>query len=85
MYEFGVNTVAEELTSAEDYSCEIYKRCLDGIKRHSFTYVEYSHVHYLSLAEAEEIGRYAAELGLKSHSIHNEGSIHKYDDFGIRN
>jgi sugar phosphate isomerase/epimerase len=80
MIELGINTVQEELLSIDDYSVEIYKKCLERIQKHFFKYVEYSHVHHLALQEAKEIGDYTASLGLKSHSIHCEGSIQKYGE-----
>jgi len=51
MCKLGINTIEGNLVSIDDYNIEVYKKCLNRIKKYGFKYVEYSHVHHLSLAE----------------------------------
>ncbi len=76
--ELGVSTVDPEINSPQEYTVEIYKCCLDRIVKHGFKNIEYSHVDQLHMSDAEEIGDYAAQLGLVSYSVHAEGHILKY-------
>jgi len=80
MCKFGVNTVEEKITFYPDYTLEVYKGCLDKIKQYGFEYIEHSHVQHFSLKDINKINEYSKKLGLKSHSAHSEGSIHKYGE-----
>ena len=75
---FGVNTVDPIADIPEQYDIELFRQCLDRIRKWGYFYVEYSHVHHLNEDAAKQIGDYTKSLGLIPYSVHMEGNIPKY-------